>query len=247
MAVLDFDSRRGLGIFLHTTVSRLALEPTQPPIQWVPGALSMEVKLPGREADHSPPSSAEVKECAQLHLHSPNKPSWRGAQSKYRDNFTFTIDLLCVFTVVVNWEFLTACFTFKIMWRIPIKFGIGGLIWKLSGEFRIICRYPLSPTFYMKPVSEVNIAVFLIVTSCSNVVWYLRIGTSCCFHRYHNPEGHDMNLHRRENIKSRITVWFIAMLKIGSSCKSANILQHGVPIQMFQNITILQKSVFLVL
>jgi hypothetical protein len=36
--------------------------PTHPPIQWVPGALSLGVKLPGREADHSPPSSAEVKE-----------------------------------------------------------------------------------------------------------------------------------------------------------------------------------------
>jgi hypothetical protein len=31
-------------------------------IQWVPGALSLGVKRPGREADHSPPSSAEVKE-----------------------------------------------------------------------------------------------------------------------------------------------------------------------------------------
>jgi hypothetical protein len=35
--------------------------PTQPPIQSVPGALSLGVKRPGREADHSPPSSAEVK------------------------------------------------------------------------------------------------------------------------------------------------------------------------------------------
>jgi hypothetical protein len=37
------------------------LGPTQPPIQWVPGAVSLGVKWPGREADHSPPSSAEVK------------------------------------------------------------------------------------------------------------------------------------------------------------------------------------------
>jgi hypothetical protein len=36
--------------------------PTQLPIQWVPGALSLGVKRPEREADHSPPSSAEVKE-----------------------------------------------------------------------------------------------------------------------------------------------------------------------------------------
>jgi hypothetical protein len=35
---------------------------TQPPIQWIPGDLSLGVKRPGREADHSPPSSDEVKE-----------------------------------------------------------------------------------------------------------------------------------------------------------------------------------------
>jgi hypothetical protein len=34
----------------------------------------------GREADHSPPSSAEVNEWVKLYLHSPNTPSWRGAQ-----------------------------------------------------------------------------------------------------------------------------------------------------------------------
>jgi hypothetical protein len=38
----------------------------------------------GCEADHSPPSSAEVKEWVELHLHSPNTPSWRGAQREYR-------------------------------------------------------------------------------------------------------------------------------------------------------------------
>jgi hypothetical protein len=34
---------------------------TQPSIKWVPGALSPGVKRAGREADHSPPTSAEVK------------------------------------------------------------------------------------------------------------------------------------------------------------------------------------------
>jgi hypothetical protein len=61
IGVLGFDSRRGLGIFLFTTASRTALGPTQPPIQWVLGALSLGVKRSGREADHSPPFSAEVK------------------------------------------------------------------------------------------------------------------------------------------------------------------------------------------
>jgi hypothetical protein len=34
---------------------------TQPPIQWVPEALSSGLKWSGREADHSPLTSAEVK------------------------------------------------------------------------------------------------------------------------------------------------------------------------------------------
>jgi hypothetical protein len=48
----------------------------------VPGALSLGLKRPEREADRSPPSSAEVKECVELYLHSPNTSSWRGAQLK---------------------------------------------------------------------------------------------------------------------------------------------------------------------
>jgi hypothetical protein len=38
-----------------------ALGPTHLPIQWVPGALSPRVKWPGCEADHLPPTNAEVK------------------------------------------------------------------------------------------------------------------------------------------------------------------------------------------
>jgi hypothetical protein len=44
---------KGEIFFIFSTVARRALGPTQPPIQWV--------KRPGREADHSPPSNAEVK------------------------------------------------------------------------------------------------------------------------------------------------------------------------------------------
>jgi hypothetical protein len=62
IGVLGFDFWRGMGIFLFTTASRTVLGPTQPPIQWVPGALSLGVKLPGPETNHSPPTSAEVKE-----------------------------------------------------------------------------------------------------------------------------------------------------------------------------------------
>jgi hypothetical protein len=73
----------------------MGMGPTQPPIQWVPGTLSLGVKRPGCEAHHSPPSSAEVKEYVELYLHSPNTPSLRDAQLKYkhRDNFTLTLSL----------------------------------------------------------------------------------------------------------------------------------------------------------
>jgi hypothetical protein len=60
------DSRQGLEIFLFTTASRPALETTQPPIQWVPGALSLWVKWPGLEADYSPPSNIHPWRGAQL-------------------------------------------------------------------------------------------------------------------------------------------------------------------------------------
>jgi hypothetical protein len=36
-------------IFLSSTASRPVPEPTQPPIQWVPGALSSGLKRPGQE------------------------------------------------------------------------------------------------------------------------------------------------------------------------------------------------------
>jgi hypothetical protein len=58
---------RGVGVQvpvasrIFSKYSRPALGSTQPPIQWVPEALSAGVKRPGREADHSRPASAEVK------------------------------------------------------------------------------------------------------------------------------------------------------------------------------------------
>jgi hypothetical protein len=57
-------------MFLFSTSSR-------PPILWVPGAPSTGVKRPGPETDHSPPSSAEVKNCGLLR----------------RDNFTLPFTL----------------------------------------------------------------------------------------------------------------------------------------------------------
>jgi hypothetical protein len=56
-------------ILLFFIASGLALRPTQPPIQWVPGTVSMGVKQERHEADHSPPSSAEVKNSGAITSH----------------------------------------------------------------------------------------------------------------------------------------------------------------------------------
>jgi hypothetical protein len=56
----EFESG-GVKNFHFSMSSRPVLGLTQPPIPWVPGALSPGVKWPGHEADHSPPASAEVK------------------------------------------------------------------------------------------------------------------------------------------------------------------------------------------
>jgi hypothetical protein len=69
-------------------VSRTALGTTQPPIEWVPGVLSLGVKRPGREADHSPPPSAEVKNaCSYISIPPYVLMAW--CLVKHRDNFTF--------------------------------------------------------------------------------------------------------------------------------------------------------------
>jgi hypothetical protein len=59
---------QGLGVqaplgsrIFSSTSFRLALGSIQPPIQWVPGALSLGVKQPRHETDHLPPANAEVK------------------------------------------------------------------------------------------------------------------------------------------------------------------------------------------
>jgi hypothetical protein len=57
----------------------MALGPTQPPIQWVPGALSLGVKWPGREADHSPPG--QRKSGAVLPLHQYASMVWYSVKS----------------------------------------------------------------------------------------------------------------------------------------------------------------------
>jgi hypothetical protein len=62
--------------------------PTQPTIQWVSGTLSLGVKWPVREAEHSPPSSAQVKN-SWSYASTPQYVFMAWCLVKHRDNFTF--------------------------------------------------------------------------------------------------------------------------------------------------------------
>jgi hypothetical protein len=55
----EFESQWGKN-FLFSKLTRLILVSIEPPIQWILGDFSREVKRPRREADQSPPASAEV-------------------------------------------------------------------------------------------------------------------------------------------------------------------------------------------
>jgi hypothetical protein len=93
---------RGWECFFFTTASRPALGPTQTPIQWAPGALSLKVKRPESEADHSHLHLVLRSRMRGAITHSPNTSSLRGAQlrKKHRDNFTLT------FTFTLPWKWL---------------------------------------------------------------------------------------------------------------------------------------------
>jgi len=82
--------------FQHT--SRPVLGPNHPYVQWVLGHSRVVIR-PGREVDHPPLSSAEVKERVELCLHSLSVPSW---QVKGQ-NLTF---VKCIFFVVLLLLFL---------------------------------------------------------------------------------------------------------------------------------------------
>jgi hypothetical protein len=67
---LGFESRQGLGMFFHHRV-QIGSGAHQAPYPMGTRGSFPGGKWSGREADHSTPSSAEVKEYVELYLHSP--------------------------------------------------------------------------------------------------------------------------------------------------------------------------------
>ena len=69
-------------------LSTPALGPTQPTIQWVPGLFPPGVKQPWRGVNHTPSTSADVKERVELYHY-----SW-AFMTCFRATFTFTFFLV---------------------------------------------------------------------------------------------------------------------------------------------------------
>jgi len=76
---------------LNIISNKLQCEHHQPPVQRVSGALSPAVKQPGREDDHSLPSSAEVKNA--WHCTSSQYAFMTWCLVKQREKFTLTFTL----------------------------------------------------------------------------------------------------------------------------------------------------------
>jgi hypothetical protein len=83
-------SRGGVKNFLFSTLPRPALGSTQPPIQWVPDALSPGESGQGVKLTTHLQLVPRSRKCGSIHP-LPHTPSWRNASLvKHRDNFTFT-------------------------------------------------------------------------------------------------------------------------------------------------------------
>jgi hypothetical protein len=77
-----FPTRSGNFSLHHRVQNGSGAHPASYPVGTRVSFSGGKVRRPGREANHSPPSSAKVKEWAELYLHSLNTLSWHGAQLK---------------------------------------------------------------------------------------------------------------------------------------------------------------------
>ena len=65
--------------------------PGDHPASYIMGTVPFpRIKRQGRSVDHPPPSTAEVKERAELYLYSPSGPSWPVLYLTFTSTFTFT-------------------------------------------------------------------------------------------------------------------------------------------------------------
>jgi hypothetical protein len=100
MAGVQFPVGAVMGFLLLATASRPALGPTQPPIQWAPGAVSPGLKRQGCEANH-PPSSTSILPLPQYFF-----MVWRLPVQKTRNEHTslWSVTVVNVYYMWHSWK-----------------------------------------------------------------------------------------------------------------------------------------------
>jgi hypothetical protein len=104
--------------FFFVTTSKPILGPTQPPIQWVPGALTPRIKWPERESDNSPPFTVEINAWSYAFTPKYLFMEWRLVKTqgyvfmawyfvKHRNNFTCTFTFASRYWVLTETTLLT--------------------------------------------------------------------------------------------------------------------------------------------
>jgi hypothetical protein len=99
--------------------------------------------VPGREADHSPPSSAEVKECVGPYIYSPNTSLWRGAQlQKAQGQLYFLHSHSLGINVLYKSLIYTLLFFCYVSLIGPLVLFRFSLTYETMNSFRHFCRTP---------------------------------------------------------------------------------------------------------
>jgi len=120
---------------LFDTATRPALGSTQPPIKWISEALSLGVKQPGREADHSPPSSAEVENAWSCTSSPPICLHGVVLSEAQGQLYLFTFDKLRLFVTYVAIQTRSQCFLLLIIHEVNRRcsfHGLGSLVYSFS-------------------------------------------------------------------------------------------------------------------
>jgi hypothetical protein len=139
-----FDSRQGLGIYLFTTASRLSLGPTQLSIQWVSGTISTGVKRSRREADHSHPPSATVKN-AWIYTSTPQYDFMAWYLVKHSDNFTFTFNKIWMGKKhLIDEHCMSLCWGIALNYDLFLYRGLGGCVVGNKNDRNYDAYFPFS-------------------------------------------------------------------------------------------------------
>jgi hypothetical protein len=148
----------------------------------------MGVKRPGCEADHSPPTSAEVKKCGSIHLLS-HTLSWRNAWLvKHRANFTFSFtSIIPMYTFV--WR--TFAFSVHIYKTVRGNINLQQLNARTNGNhwtetWGLFSQSPahfiwLEDTKLLKIVSQLEIASLLLLWSTDSGLKCSILASLLCF------------------------------------------------------------------